>query len=55
MRTDIAPGSSRPVAFQFPTESQQWAQRHVAPIERRSFTYIPSYFGFLQRYGYTHP
>ena len=37
MRTDLAPGSSRPKAFQFPTESQPWAQRHVASIERCVF------------------
>ena len=37
MRTDFAPGCSPPYAFQFLTESQPWAQRHVASIERRAF------------------
>ena len=36
-RTDFAPGSSRPIAFHFPTESQPWAQRHVASTQRHSF------------------
>ena len=43
LRTDFAPGSSRPIAFHFPTESQPWAQSHVASIERRAFIFrIPS-------------
>ena len=40
MRTDFTPGSSRPIAFQFPTESKPWAQRHVASIERRAFIFL---------------
>ena len=40
MGTEVAPGSSRPIAFQFPAESQPWAQRHVASIERRAFTFL---------------
>ena len=40
MRNDFAPGSSRPIAFQFPTESQPWAQRRVAAIERRAFIFL---------------
>ena len=40
MKADFAPGSSRPIAFQFPTESQPWAQRHVASIERRALTFL---------------
>ena len=30
------------IAFQFPTESQPWAQRHVASIERRAFIFFQS-------------
>ena len=41
MRTDLAPGSLRRIrAIQFPTECRPWAQRHVASIERRDFTFL---------------
>ena len=36
MRTGSARDSSRPIAFQFPTESQPWAPRHVTCIELRA-------------------
>ena len=58
MRTDFAPGSSRPIAVQFPTESQPWAQHHAASIERRAFIFhriifrIPSEICFFFSYIY---
>ena len=45
MRSDFAPGSSRSIAFQLPTESQPWAS---CSTHRTTSFHIPSYFGSLQ-------